>query len=56
MDNFAVHHRQLGVSEQVHHGTYFECIERDALLLFCFVLVFIAETEGSPPFPKRKDR
>ena len=54
MDNFAVCHRQLGVSEQVCHWVLLGIdVERTFVLFF---KVFIGETEGSPPFPKSKDR
>ena len=48
MDNFAVCHRQLGMSKQVHcrayrKGTYFELFKS-----------FKEESEGSPPFPRKK--
>ena len=51
MDNFAVHHRQLGVSKiSVSQGL----IEKGHTLNS--LKVFKGETEGSPPFPKEKDR
>ena len=54
MDNFAGRHRPMGVSEQVHHWVLLDIGVEDTFV-FIFKL-FIAETEGSPPFPKSKDR
>ena len=54
MDNFAVCHRQLGMSEQVHHWVLL-CIDVECTFVLFFKF-FIAETKGSPPFPKSKDR
>ena len=51
MDNFAVWHRQLGVSKisalqgLIERGHTLNCLK-----------VFKGETKGFPPFPKEKDR
>ena len=51
MDNFAVCHRQLGVFKT---SALQGLIEKGHTLNY--LKVFKGETEGSPPFPKEKDR